>query len=129
MNNVSVNNIYEWMGDFKNIYPVAKMAARVSTIEDQILSTEDCSYRFQLGQSFSTTKKGLELQRSQLRQIRDVELGKTCFTDGIGIIAPWLVDKLCKELRIDTNVYRPCAFQIRFGGYKGHIDHLSLLRC
>ena len=31
MNGVSVNNIYEWMGDFKNIHPVAKMAARVST--------------------------------------------------------------------------------------------------
>jgi hypothetical protein len=74
-----------------------------------------------LGQSFSTTKKGLELQRSEYEEIPDVSLGKTCFTDGIGIIAPWLVEKLCKELHIDVESYRPCAFQIRFGGWKGSI--------
>ena len=32
MNNVSVNSIRSWMGDFENIHPVAKMAARVSSI-------------------------------------------------------------------------------------------------
>jgi hypothetical protein len=74
---------------------------------------------FQLGQSFSTTKKGLELQSCQYREISDVKSGTTCFTDGIGIIAPWLAEKLCKELRIDDDFYRPCAFQIRFGGWKG----------
>lgn len=120
MNGVSVNDIYEWMGDFSNIHPVAKMAARVSTTESQIRSTLHRSQLFQLGQSFSTTKKGLDLSRLQLRQTRDIGSGKTCFTDGVGIIAPWLVEKLCHELHIDTNVYRPCAFQIRFGGYKGH---------
>ncbi len=76
---------------------------------------------FQLGQSFSTTKKGLELQSSQYAEMPDVKLGNTCFTDGIGIIAPWLVEKLCKELRIDNDSYCPCAFQIRFGGWKGYI--------
>jgi RNA-dependent RNA polymerase len=32
MNNVSANTIREWMGDFRSIHPVAKMAARVSTV-------------------------------------------------------------------------------------------------
>jgi hypothetical protein len=72
-----------------------------------------------LGQSFSTSKKGLELTSCQYREIPDVSLGKTCFTDGIGIIAPWLAKKLCEELKIDDERYRPCAFQIRFAGYKG----------
>lgn len=45
---------------------------------------------------------------------------KLCLTDGIGIIAPWLAKKLCEELHIEDNSYHPCAFQIRFAGYKGY---------
>jgi hypothetical protein len=33
MNRVSANSIRRWMGDFTNIHPVAKMAARVSIVE------------------------------------------------------------------------------------------------
>jgi hypothetical protein len=55
-----------------------------------------------------------------------VKSGKSCFTDGIGIIAPWLVEKLCKELRIDDDFYRPCAFQIRFGGFKGRLSLITV---
>ncbi|CAF1163510.1 unnamed protein product [Rotaria sordida] len=102
VNNVSASIIRFWMGDFQNIRPVAKMAAR-------------------LGQSFSTTRKGLELSRHQYREISDVKSGKSCFTDGIGIISSWLVKELCKELHIDHDAYHPCAFQIRFGGYKGMV--------
>jgi RNA-dependent RNA polymerase len=32
MNQVSANRIRDWMGDFRNIHPVAKMAARVSNV-------------------------------------------------------------------------------------------------
>ena len=81
---------------------------------------------FQLGQSFSTTKKGLQLQSRHHRRISDKKMGKICYTDGIGIIAPWLVEKLSKELRIDDDLYRPCAFQIRFGGYKGSLSILII---
>jgi RNA-dependent RNA polymerase len=33
MNRISANDIRGWMGDFTNIHPVAKMAARVSIVE------------------------------------------------------------------------------------------------
>jgi RNA-dependent RNA polymerase len=32
MNGVSTNTIRQWMGDFRRIHPVAKMAARVSSL-------------------------------------------------------------------------------------------------
>ena len=79
-----------------------------------------------MGQSFSTTKKGLELQNRECNQIADVCVGKTCFTDGIGIIAPWLVEKLCRELRPDDDSYRPCALQIRLGGFKGRVSSITV---
>ncbi|CAF4083207.1 unnamed protein product [Adineta steineri] len=97
MDHVSANSIRNWMGDFQKIRPVAKMAAR-------------------LGQSFSTTRKGLELSRNQYELISDVKFGKSCFTDGIGIISLQLAKQLCQKLHIDPKVYRPCAFQIRFSG-------------
>ncbi|CAF1664186.1 unnamed protein product, partial [Adineta ricciae] len=102
INNISVEHIRDWMGDFRHIHPVAKMAAR-------------------LGQSFSTSRKGLELTRQDYRKIPDVKSNNACFTDGIGIISPQLVNKLYEELGIEENAYHPCAFQIRFGGYKGMV--------
>jgi hypothetical protein len=80
-----------------------------------------------LGQSFSTTKKGLELQSHQCKEISDVKSNKLCLTDGIGIIAPWLAHELSKELGIDENIEHPCAFQIRFSGYKGNILPMVLV--
>ena len=68
----------------------------------------------QLGQSFSTTKKGTILEKHQHKQIPDEKSNELCLTDGIGIISPWLA----KKLSGDDDEY-PCAFQIRFGGYKG----------
>ncbi len=79
-----------------------------------------------MGLPFSATKKGLELKQSQYKGILDLKLGKSCFTDGIGIIAPWLVEKLCKELPIDDDFCRPCAFQIRFSGWKGHLSFITV---
>ncbi|CAF1206049.1 unnamed protein product [Rotaria sp. Silwood1] len=68
-NDLSANQIRELMGDFSTIRPVAKMAAR-------------------LGQSFSTTTKGIELGSREYIEISDVIRGNHNFTDGIGIIAP-----------------------------------------
>lgn len=80
-----------------------------------------------MGQSFSTTKKGLELQSHQCKEILDVKSNKLCLTDGIGIIAPWLAHELSKELGIDESSGHPCAFQIRFSGYKGNIISMVLV--
>ncbi len=80
-----------------------------------------------MGQSFSTTKKGLELQSHQCKEISDVKSNKLCLTDGIGIIAPWLAHELSKELGIDESLGHPCAFQIRFSGYKGNILPMVLV--
>ncbi|CAF1156330.1 unnamed protein product [Rotaria sordida] len=101
-NNISCETIREWMGDFQNIHPVAKMAAR-------------------LGQSFSTTIKGKELSKESYIEIDDVTSPidrKVLYTDGIGIIASWFADELSKQMNFDST---PSAFQIRFAGYKGMV--------
>ncbi|CAF3858814.1 unnamed protein product, partial [Rotaria magnacalcarata] len=100
--NISCDSIREWMGDFQNIHPVAKMAAR-------------------LGQSFSTTIKGKELSKESYIEIDDVTSSidsKAIYTDGIGIIASWFADELSKQMNLDST---PSAFQIRFAGYKGMV--------
>ncbi|CAM4955855.1 unnamed protein product [Rotaria socialis] len=102
ISNISCDAIREWMGDFQNIHPVAKMAAR-------------------LGQSFSTTIKGKELSRESYIEIDDVTSSidsKAIYTDGIGIIASWFADELSKQMNLDST---PSAFQIRFAGYKGMV--------
>ncbi|CAF2105210.1 unnamed protein product [Rotaria magnacalcarata] len=105
----TVDSIRAWMGDFRNVRPVAKLAAR-------------------LGQSFSTSVKGIQLESIQRREISDVEkeeiLGehsrKHCFTDGIGIISRTFAKRLAQQMKLTQKVC-PCAFQIRCGGYKGMV--------
>ncbi|CAF4493058.1 unnamed protein product, partial [Rotaria sp. Silwood2] len=100
--NISCESIREWMGDFQNIRPVAKMAAR-------------------LGQSFSTTIKGKELSKESYIEIDDVTSlidSKALYTYGIWIIASWFADELSKQMNLDST---PSAFQIRFAGYKGMV--------
>lgn len=80
----------------------------------------------QLGQSFSTTIKGISIERSQIRDISDVKRdagigsrrSEHCFTDGIGIISKTLANKLALQMK-QSECICPCAFQIRCGGYKG----------
>ncbi len=81
---------------------------------------------FQLGQSFSTSVKGIQLEKRQFREISDVttpdildNTRRLCFTDGIGIIAPWLAEKLIAEVNPSGTMSCPSAFQIRCGGFKG----------
>lgn len=83
----------------------------------------------QLGQSFSTTVEGIQLNSSEFNEIPDIKGNgeKTCFTDGIGIISPSFAAELYKSVRrSDSNTIIPSAFQIRAGGYKGKrfVDHL-----
>jgi hypothetical protein len=80
----------------------------------------------QLGQSFSTSIKGLKLKNSEFREISDITAEdehsrKLCFTDGVGIIAPWLANKLMKVVKPSDSSPSPSAFQIRCGGYKGNL--------
>ncbi|CAF3855780.1 unnamed protein product, partial [Rotaria sp. Silwood1] len=104
---VTVNTIHKWMGDFRDVHPVAKYAAR-------------------LGQLFSTSIKGIQLEKSQFREISDVKRHdeydrELCFTDGIGIIQPWFAEKLIKEVKPSNTNSCPSGFQIRCGGYKGMV--------
>jgi hypothetical protein len=80
----------------------------------------------QLGQSFSTSIKGIKLESNQFREISDAtgydKRGrKVCFTDGIGIIAPWFAEKLISEVKPSDIISCPSAFQIRCGGFKGNL--------
>ncbi|CAF4541298.1 unnamed protein product, partial [Rotaria sp. Silwood2] len=105
----TVDTIRTWMGNFRNVRPVAKLAARVR-------------------QSFSTSIKGIQLDSCQIREISDFkQFERTsertyehCFTDGIGIITLKLAKILAKETKLSEKVC-PCAFQIRCGGYKGMV--------
>jgi RNA-dependent RNA polymerase len=121
--NITVNVIRHWMGDFHDARPVAKFAARVSKTEYIYIYLGEI-FPFQLGQSFSTSIKGIKLESSEFRQISDVyaydeNFRQLCFTDGIGIIAPWLAEKLIKEVNPSGTTPCPSAFQIRCGGFKG----------
>ncbi|CAF1184734.1 unnamed protein product [Rotaria sordida] len=105
----TVDIIREWMGDFRNVHPIAKLAAR-------------------LGQSFSTSIKGIQLESHQIKEISDERRSTTeingiheyCFTDGIGIISLTLAKRLARTMKLPETVC-PCAFQIRCGGYKGMV--------
>ncbi|CAM2712695.1 unnamed protein product [Rotaria socialis] len=105
----TADSIREWMGDFRNVRPVAKLAAR-------------------LGQSFSKSLQGIQLENNRRGEIPDLKtkitLGENsreyCFTDGIGIISATFAKKLSQQLKFTQKV-GPCAFQIRCGGYKGMV--------
>ncbi|CAF4621009.1 unnamed protein product [Rotaria sp. Silwood2] len=105
----TVDTIREWMGDFRNVHPVAKLAAR-------------------LGQLFSASSKGIQLESHQIKEISDEKRCTTeingiheySFTDGIGIISLPFTKRLARTMKLPEAVC-PCAFQIRCGGYKGNI--------
>ncbi|UJR27682.1 hypothetical protein I4U23_008960 [Adineta vaga] len=109
-NDVTVDTIHNWMGNFQNVRPVAKLAAR-------------------LGQLFSTSIKGIKLEKHQFTQLRDFEICQEIngrfhcpiFTDGIGIISPKFAEKLAEEMKLSNKSFCPSAFQIRCGGYKGMV--------
>ncbi|QSZ30829.1 hypothetical protein DSL72_000387 [Monilinia vaccinii-corymbosi] len=96
---LSCNDIREWMGNFSHIRVVAKYAAR-------------------LGQCFSTTRAIKGLSAPDIVKIPDVERNGWCFTDGVGMISPFLAQMIAAELKLRTNS-TPSAFQFRLGGCKG----------
>jgi RNA-dependent RNA polymerase len=96
-------DIRKWMGDFNEIRNVAKYAAR-------------------LGQSFSSSRETVSVERHEIEIIPDIELirgeSKYCFSDGIGKISYELAKEVAKKCGCKDHII-PSAFQIRYGGYKG----------
>ncbi|KAG0650209.1 RNA-dependent RNA polymerase 1 [Hyphodiscus hymeniophilus] len=96
---LSCDDIRHWMGNFSEIKVVAKYAAR-------------------LGQCFSTTRAINGMSAPDIVKIPDIEIGKYCFTDGVGKISPFLAQMITAELGLRVNT-APSVFQFRLGGCKG----------
>ncbi|KAI3468028.1 hypothetical protein Pfo_024691 [Paulownia fortunei] len=96
--NTGVANIKNWMGKFTN-RNVAKCAAR-------------------MGQCFSSTYATVEVPSKEVNsKLPDVERNGYVFSDGIGMISADLAVEVAEKLQLSTNP--PCAYQIRYAGYKG----------
>ncbi|KAL0331618.1 UNVERIFIED_CONTAM: RNA-dependent RNA polymerase 6 [Sesamum angustifolium] len=96
--NTGVANIKSWMGKFTQ-RNVAKCAAR-------------------MGQCFSSTYATIEVPLAEVSsQFPDVERNGYVFSDGIGMISADLAIEVAEKLQLGSNP--PCAYQIRYAGYKG----------
>lgn len=96
--NIGVAKIKDWMGKFTN-RNVAKCAAR-------------------MGQCFSSTYATVTVPSSEVNsKLPDVERNGYVFSDGIGMISTDLAMEVAEKLQLSTNL--PCAYQIRYAGYKG----------
>jgi hypothetical protein len=96
-NDLSANDIRNWMGDFTSIKNVAKFAAR-------------------MGQCFSSTRAIQNLPVNDIEEISDIILNGYTFSDGIGKLSFSLASKIAEKLELK---YVPSAFQFRLAGYKG----------
>ncbi|KAK7283081.1 hypothetical protein RIF29_12346 [Crotalaria pallida] len=96
-NNLSCDNIRNWMGKFTQ-RNIAKCAAR-------------------MGQCFSSTYATVEVAATEVNTaLPDVERNNYVFSDGIGIISPDLASEVADKLKLDSV---PSAYQIRYAGFKG----------
>lgn len=98
--NVGVPKILNWMGKFTN-RNVAKCAAR-------------------MGQCFSSTYATIEVPWSEVdANFPDIERNGYVFSDGIGMLSTDLAAEVAARLQLSENP--PCAYQLRYAGYKGVI--------
>ncbi|KAL3497389.1 hypothetical protein ACH5RR_040121 [Cinchona calisaya] len=96
--NIRVVNIISWMGRFTD-RNVAKCAAR-------------------MGQCFSSTYATVEVPLTQVEsEFPDIERNEYVFSDGIGLISTDLASEVSERLHLNGNP--PCAYQIRYAGFKG----------
>ncbi|XP_047972265.1 RNA-dependent RNA polymerase 6 [Salvia hispanica] len=96
--NTSVDLIKKWMGKFTD-RNVAKCAAR-------------------MGQCFSSTYATVEVPFAQINsRLPDVVRNDYVFSDGIGMISVDLAKEVAEKLQLNTK--QPCAYQIRYAGFKG----------
>ncbi|KAL8673583.1 MAG: hypothetical protein Q9168_001981 [Polycauliona sp. 1 TL-2023] len=97
---LQAQHIRNWMGDFDEIPYVAQYAAR-------------------LGQCFSTTRAIIGT-RTTIKETEDEERNGHVFTDGVGMLSPFLAQLITHELGIvRTTSEPPSIFQFRMGGCKG----------
>uniref|UniRef100_A0A2P2J8X1 RNA-dependent RNA polymerase n=1 Tax=Rhizophora mucronata TaxID=61149 RepID=A0A2P2J8X1_RHIMU len=95
---ISASDIRTWMGKF-NSRNVAKCAAR-------------------MGLCFSSTYASVEVPKEEVDPcLPDICRNTYVFSDGIGKIAPDLAKEVAEKLKLEIN--SPCAYQIRYAGYKG----------
>lgn len=97
-----IKRIVEAMGDFSKMKTVQKKAKRIGLL-------------------FSTAHAVVPVDPGRCQDIPDIETADYVFTDGCGLIAPYLARELARRMRIVfRNVrYTPSVFQIRYRGYKG----------
>ncbi|OBT64469.1 hypothetical protein VE03_05354 [Pseudogymnoascus sp. 23342-1-I1] len=93
---LSCNDIRNWMGKFHHINVVAKYAAR-------------------LGLCFSTTR-AIRNTGMTVLELQDVERNGYNFTDGVGKVSPFLMKMIATDLHI---LHEPSVAQFRMGGCKG----------
>uniref|UniRef100_A0A7N0VFB0 RNA-dependent RNA polymerase n=2 Tax=Kalanchoe fedtschenkoi TaxID=63787 RepID=A0A7N0VFB0_KALFE len=100
---VTAEEIREWMGCFNKIRSVSKCAAR-------------------MGQLFSSSLQTVVVPAQDVEIIPDIETVtdgvKYCFSDGIGKISVSFARQVAQKCGLSDT---PSAFQIRYGGYKGVI--------
>uniref|UniRef100_A0A1J3CRZ2 RNA-dependent RNA polymerase n=1 Tax=Noccaea caerulescens TaxID=107243 RepID=A0A1J3CRZ2_NOCCA len=95
----SVLNIKAWMGKFKD-RNVAKCAAR-------------------MGLCFSSTYASVDVMPHEVDEhLPEIERNGYVFSDGIGTITPDLAAEVMEKLKLDVHC-TPCAYQIRYAGFKG----------
>ncbi|KAL8708247.1 MAG: hypothetical protein Q9220_006824 [cf. Caloplaca sp. 1 TL-2023] len=100
LSHLQSHHIRSWMGNFDEIPYVAQYAAR-------------------LGQCFSTTRAIIGT-KTTIREIDDERRNGFVFTDGVGMISPFLAQLITHELGIvRTSAEPPSVFQFRMGGCKG----------
>ncbi|XP_059289899.1 RNA-dependent RNA polymerase 6-like [Lycium ferocissimum] len=98
--NIRVPGIINWMGKFSN-RNIAKCAAR-------------------MGQCFSSTYATVEVLPNEVNfELPDVKRNGYVFSDGVGMISADLAIEVAEKLHLSVNP--PCAYQIRYAGYKGVI--------
>ncbi|KAF2805227.1 RdRP-domain-containing protein [Mytilinidion resinicola] len=97
----TVEDLREWMGDFRPIKSISKYAAR-------------------LGQCFSTSRAITAGRNVNIVEIQDIKNGDYCFTDGVGKISSFLALMVAHEFGLpgDSDDH-PSLVQFRLGGCKG----------
>ncbi|KAF8005973.1 hypothetical protein BT93_K0299 [Corymbia citriodora subsp. variegata] len=100
---VTAEQIREWMGCFNKIRSVSMCAAR-------------------MGQMFSSSVQTMVVPAQDVEIIPDIEVNTRgfgyCFSDGIGKISQSFARQVAQKCGLTDS---PSAFQIRYGGYKGVI--------
>ena len=105
---VTAGSVIKSLGDFSHIRSPAKCAARI-------------------GQAFSQAFSSVELKRSDLKYMPDVERNNRTFSDGVGTVSLSLLQKIWSEYA-ESKKLKPTVLQIRFAGAKGMISLDSRLQ-